>query len=904
MSSWCDDCPFQGRTRVPFHGDRSRARLAVVGEAPHTHEVAEGRPFVGPAGHDFDATLRFLGIPRDELWIGNALLCGPIKESEKKGAAFRTALDCCRHRMIEEGDLDGFEVVLALGGFAFRSLTAEKVALMGKWGRRGTLHRDPRDKFTIVPTWHPSALRRAGGDAEGGSQAGGSKISDCEVETFAFDVRKAWLLATGRISRFDPEVEVTDDPDRFVAWIEAAGPAVAVDVETDSVDPTTCGLETVGLACGPLEPTEGDWSGVRAISFTWPARPSDAVLGALRGVLRGTTIYHNLQFDVTVLERLVGPVPGVVHDTLLGQHAAMPEVKLDLQSVAATYLPVHPWKVEFRWWEEKEGSRGSPEWWDRLRRYNALDAATTYAAWWAIRRECEERHVLHVEALDVRLAEVARKMTLAGIPISLENRAELGEEFARQEKAAASRLEGIVLAGVRGCLSTGERLDAVEELFRRIQKRANVGVPKPRRRKVKRGRGVAVGQTGLFGGPTVEEYEWHTPPIPEKAWRREGWNPRSNPQIKHAFDVCGVRIEKQGLTSTGQRSLGKQALVQVIDQPVVGALSDLRKYGRFMGAYFRSRKFKLSDAGRLHVSWKVHATPTGRWGSGGRGGGTGEIGIAVQNWPKRIRRMIAARPGWKLVGVDYAALEFRMIALLAGEERLLEIFNNLLVKRDLHSENAARLYVRQWQSCDPALARDEEQLAERERRRYLIRQFTKTGIYAAIYKAVAKTIQSQLRAASLKEDDDEFAAMLRNVGLRDCRLFVDAIPRFWPDIARFQDRMIREIQESGEWVCPFGGRRRTWPMGRADAAQCVNTPVQGSSATLMNDRFLALVDVLPPEVEIILQVHDSVMLHAPAEIAGEVRDLAVRIMTTDLEYQGHRCHFAVEADVGDTGDKA
>jgi DNA polymerase I-like protein with 3'-5' exonuclease and polymerase domains len=981
--------------------------------------------------------LKLLGIERNDVIIGNALLCGPITDIDKERPEFRDALVRCRARREEEGDLGDARVILAAGSSAAEGVVGSPIILGGRQPRRGALHFDPYGR-SVFPTWHPAALLRAGGDSSKKGKKAGGGLSDAEVETLGFDLERSWQYAYGQRQAFKPQVIVTDRPGTFTGWIAAnavRASRVGIDVETDSVDPTTAGLLSVGLA---VQTSKGE---VRAISFWWP-NADESAKAALRELLLREDlegVLQNCQFDLSVLERHVVPPRNKVFDTMLAAHAAFPECKLDLGSLAHTYLVVPPWKFLFREWERKNKKQvetKSAEWIRRLSEYNAMDVATTIAIRDPIYKECEKRNVTQIIDLDVRQALVARKMTERGLYVSHERRAELRENFVEHEKKALAKLERMVVEAVMQSLEVGMHVPEIQKLLGEIQKSSNKGLPKPRFKKPakpKKGRRkkkLALGQPeqlvlaaaattasmaavdlvtkvppgtlpqsssppvleGTIGSPsaptshleapagtslaeakaigwqsidwkaidwkTVEwrmidwlrsapagaslgaEGTWIYPPPPDKVWKNKAWNPLSTTQLRLAFDICGVQLPANALTKSGQRSLNKQALVQAFDHPLVGATIETRKYRRLLSNYFESEGARLAEDSRIRVGWKVHGTPTGRWSSGAGGGGVGDIGIAVQNWPPIMRKMIVAPLGYLLVGADYSALELRMIALLSGEKVLLDVFNDSTGSRDLHSENAARLYGDTWTACDPTRVVDPihggrldakqvkaatkkhdkgataaqiaEDLGWSEQgivmvldfagRRVLIRKFTKTGIYAAVYGAVPPTVQSQLRAQSLKETDPRFARMLREISIKQCQTFVDAVPRFWPRLARWRDEQISIRSKTGVWISPIDGRRRVWPMGRVDPTQCVNTSVQGTSGSLMNQRMLMLMPLLPPDVHLILQVHDSLTFEAPEAIANDVKKLVEDTMTTTLEIGGYKCLFTVEAAVGKSWD--
>lgn len=946
---------------VPFEGPRD-AKLAIVSQQPGNEETRTGRNYVGKSSCVLEACFQILGIDRETVRLGNVLQC-QVTRGELSGPMAREALAACRDRRETAGDLDGVEVILALGVVAAEELTGERIVLSGAQPRRGAIHHDRQGRI-VIPTWQPQALWEAGGSAERKKHAG-KALSDAEANVLIQDVERGHDLAHGKRKLFNPEIVTTDNPKTFIDFCRSIGnEPVGVDVETDGVDPRTAALQTIGLAVG-------DENSCRAISWRCDRGVPTECRDALRPILASRsipTVYHNLQFDVAVLERDIGPVDGPICDTMLAMHALMPEVKLDLGSTAHTWLCVHPWKYEFRQFERDEKKAGRPpgstqQWWDRLLVYNALDSATTIASWHRLSEECRKVDVLKIHDLDVEMAKVAYKMTETGLYLHPATRDRIKEDLEAEARRSEQTLLDEVVSNVVAAADNDLHTDSLEDLLAEIQKASNKGIPKRRWRKLKmppkpRKKGPpvypdqikmfdlgppaqdppmgdapdsqtsgallssAVGSSadpglagplkdesgrylGVNGKPingrvlrVKEDRAFVEPPWPEKVWRNRAWNPGSPLQLRPALDVCGVNVSGGGLTSKGQRSLSKHVLVDVVHHPFVAALVERRKYRRFLSVYFYSPDLNIDDDNRLHVSWRVHATPTGRWASGtGKDRGKGDVGIAVQNWPQRMREMVEAPEGCVLVDADYAQLEFRVIGLFSGEKTLLEAFNNPTVKRDLHAENAARLYRKQWLMYDPDRALSDEERAAFAHQRYMIRLFTKTGVYASLYGAVPGTVQRQLRAKSLQVDDPKFAKMLREVSIKTCQMFVDAIPRFWPTLAHWHHETADKIQREGSWICPWSGRRRVWPLNRADRSQALNTPIQMGAASIMNSRFVILKDLLPPEARIILQVHDSVTIEVPERLGPEVRDLVTKTMSTTMTHAGNECVFPMEAEI-------
>src|ERR1041384_6405947 len=70
----CRGCDlYKTATQVVFGAGPARARVVFVGEQPGDQEDREGAPFVGPAGALLDKALIDAGIPRDEVYVTNAV---------------------------------------------------------------------------------------------------------------------------------------------------------------------------------------------------------------------------------------------------------------------------------------------------------------------------------------------------------------------------------------------------------------------------------------------------------------------------------------------------------------------------------------------------------------------------------------------------------------------------------------------------------------------------------------------------------------------------------------------------------------------------------------------------------------------------------------------------------------
>ena len=70
----CEGCDLYKRaTQAVFGEGPKKAGVVMVGEQPGDQEDLQGRPFVGPAGQMLARALEALAIPRDQVYITNAV---------------------------------------------------------------------------------------------------------------------------------------------------------------------------------------------------------------------------------------------------------------------------------------------------------------------------------------------------------------------------------------------------------------------------------------------------------------------------------------------------------------------------------------------------------------------------------------------------------------------------------------------------------------------------------------------------------------------------------------------------------------------------------------------------------------------------------------------------------------
>lgn len=183
----CTRCPlYRDATQVvPGEGHR-QARMMAVGEQPGDKEDLAGRPFVGPAGRLFDAALEEAGIPRDQVFVTNAVKHFKFEQRGKRRLHARPnagEIDRCKWWLGQERKLVAPAVLLAMGATSLRSLLGRPVAVSSLRGEVTRLE----DGTPMVATVHPSYLLRIGEP----------EAREKERAGFVADLRRGWKLADG-----------------------------------------------------------------------------------------------------------------------------------------------------------------------------------------------------------------------------------------------------------------------------------------------------------------------------------------------------------------------------------------------------------------------------------------------------------------------------------------------------------------------------------------------------------------------------------------------------------------------------------------------------------------------------------------------------------------------------------
>jgi DNA polymerase len=176
----CTGCDlYKNATQVVFGAGPDTARVMFVGEQPGDQEDRQGAPFVGPAGALLDKALEDAGIPREDVYVTNAVKHFSWEPRGKRRIHKKpraSEIRACRPWLEAELRAVKPAVLVCLGASAAQAVLGPQFKLMQN---RGTPQPSPLADW-VIATIHPSAVLRAP-DPEGRKAAYEMLVGDLKL---------------------------------------------------------------------------------------------------------------------------------------------------------------------------------------------------------------------------------------------------------------------------------------------------------------------------------------------------------------------------------------------------------------------------------------------------------------------------------------------------------------------------------------------------------------------------------------------------------------------------------------------------------------------------------------------------------------------------------------------------
>jgi uracil-DNA glycosylase family 4 len=337
------------------------------------------------------------------------------------------------------------------------------------------------------------------------------------------------------------------------------------------------------------------------------------------------------------------------------------------------------------------------------------------------------------------------------------------------------------------------------------------------------------------------------------------FNPNSWQQVQRYLQGQGIRVastDKDHLEELRDKKLHPESEAY---QFVILMLQH-RRQAKLYGTYVKGTR-KRMHKGRVHATFKLHGTVTGRLAS--TNPNLHNVPRAVEEGKpgeNTLRRLFIPAPGFLFVQSDYATVELRVMAVEGDDPFLTTIF---VEDRDIHDEFSLVFYG--------------EEFTKEQRVR------TKAFVYGTAYGREAKSVA--------KEYDIPVSEAVANQ---------QALRNAMPGVTEWQEGIKKALKDDGEIVTRFGRRRRYPLLTSANWYDAVKEALAFSAQSPASDiTQTAFMRARQEGLNAILTVHDSILLEEREDEAEEKAVLLNEIMsTTATELMGPKVPFPVDAKIG------
>jgi DNA-directed DNA polymerase len=325
--------------------------------------------------------------------------------------------------------------------------------------------------------------------------------------------------------------------------------------------------------------------------------------------------------------------------------------------------------------------------------------------------------------------------------------------------------------------------------------------------------------------------------------------------IKLQLPTTGIKKGKTGY-STGQKELNKLRGLH----PVIELIEQTRELAKLKNTYVDALPKLVDKNYRLHTTFNQDVVSTGRLSS---------THPNLQNIPirstlgKKIRNAFIADEDNILVSADYSQFELRLAAIMAGDEDLINDFNNDI---DIHTKTASDVYKIPM-----------DKVTSTQRRNAKVINF---GVLYGMSP-------HGLSAAT-------------GMSFIEAKKFIDDYFNLRRPIREFIEETLEKAKNEG-YVTTYFGRRRPTPdvkssnfmVREAAKRAAANMPIQGTEADLMKRAMLRTEEKLGNLGEQILQIHDSILVECPKKNADKV----VEILRFEMESVAPELDIKLKVDI-------
>ncbi|WP_077596573.1 DNA polymerase I [Oceanobacillus kimchii] len=321
-----------------------------------------------------------------------------------------------------------------------------------------------------------------------------------------------------------------------------------------------------------------------------------------------------------------------------------------------------------------------------------------------------------------------------------------------------------------------------------------------------------------------------------------------------------ILFEKLGLPVIKKTKTGYSTAADVLEQlenehEIIPKLLLYRQLGKLQSTYIEGLlKVVRKDTSRIHTRFNQALTQTGRLSS---------IEPNLQNIPIRLEEgrkirqaFVPSKEKWIMFAADYSQIELRVLAHIAGDEKLIKAFKE---DTDIHTQTAMDVFH-----------------VEADEVTSNMRRQAKAVNFGIVYGISDYGLSQNL-----------------GITRKEAKKFIERYFNSYPGVKSYMDEIVQEAKHKG-FVSTIMKRRRYLPditsrnfnMRSFAERTAMNTPIQGSAADIIKKAMIDLDHRLKEEdlqAKLLLQVHDELILEAPENEIDKLKEIVPDVMERTVE---------------------
>ena len=298
-----------------------------------------------------------------------------------------------------------------------------------------------------------------------------------------------------------------------------------------------------------------------------------------------------------------------------------------------------------------------------------------------------------------------------------------------------------------------------------------------------------------------------------------------------------ILYEKLELTAGKKNKTGRSTAAGELeklrdDHPIVDLILKYRELSKLQSTYLEALpKLVNARTNRIHTNYNQTIAATGRLSS---------IDPNLQNIPvkgdglgSQIRQAFVAEDGFNLVALDYSQIELRIVAHLAKDKNMSDVFLN---NGDIHTRTASAVFEVSEDKVTPDMRRD-----------------AKVINFGILYGLSSFGLSARISEVSQGSAKD----------------FIDKYFEAYPEVYAFLEKTKMQVRENA-FVTNELGRVRKFPeikssqyfIRQAAERAAVNFPIQSMNADIIKKAMIEIHELIlghDDEIRMLLQVHDELV---------------------------------------------